>query len=375
MVLKTTDGKQTINEISNFLDKKIGIVFHEDLDGIIGGVCIKILLKSLDMDLEKNVTYIPTQYSKEQILNFEKMVNFDFLLFIDFCPSVMEIIELFENGNQNIHIFDHHFTQMMKISDNDKKENSLSKKYSGFKYYFNNTKAGCGIAFDEFVTNIKIKDDILTSDAFRNISFASNYAEDRDLWKWELINSKEINAGFDIIMNVLEIKHDLDEWYNLFNGIEPKKFNNLKEIYPEIDFNNLLKNHQKFCKGVFELGLSKVRYDNAYINKIVRSAEKGKIPKINIGGIEMFVLNNSNLISEVGNALTVFDYPSCQWFVIHEIKDGLLKEPELVLSFRSTDDLPDVSIAAAALGGGGHRNACGASLSINKLPDLLSGNL
>lgn len=370
MVLKTTDGKQTINEISNFLDKKIGIVFHEDLDGIIGGVCIKILLKSLDMNLEKNVTYIPTQYSKGQILNFEKMVNFDFLLFIDFCPSVMEIIELFENGNQNIHIFDHHFTQMMKISENDKKENSLSKKYSGFKYYFNNTKAGCGIAYDQF-----INESLLENYQIKKLAFVNNYAEDRDLWKWNLTNSKEINAGFDILMNILEIKHDIEAWYQMImDGKYPEKMETLRNEYSEIDFSKF-HTTSGFQQVVEDLGLSKVRYDNAYINKIVRSAEKGKIPKINVGGIEMFVLNNSNLISEVGNALTVFDYPSCQWFVIHEIKDGLLKEPELVLSFRSTDDLPDVSIAAAALGGGGHRNACGATISIDKLPDLLSGNL
>ena len=367
----TTNGIFTLNEIKKCSNtEKIGVVYHEDMDGIIGAVCIKARLKSLDNITEEKVEYIPTQYGKDKILNFEKMVNFDFLLFIDFCPSVMEILELFENGNKNIHIFDHHLTQIIKIMDNDKEVNSLSKKYPGFKYYFDNTKAGCGIAYDQF-----IDESLLENDQIRKLAFASNYAEDRDLWKWDLENSKEINAGFDILMNSLEIKHNPEAWYQiLMDRNHPEKMENLLNKYPEIDFSKF-HTDSGFKQVVENLGVSKIRYDKAYIDKIVNAATKGKIPKININGIEMFVLNNSYLISEVGNALTQFDYPSCQWFVIHEVKDGLLKEPELILSFRSNEDLPDVSMVATALGGGGHRNACGATLSIDQLKDLLIGKL
>ena len=57
--------------------------------------------------------------------------------------------------------------------------------------------------------------------------------------------------------------------------------------------------------------------------------------------------------------------------MVHEVKDGMVKEPELVLGFRSTDELPDVSVVAKALGGGGHRNACGTGIKITELEKLL----
>ena len=369
----TTNGLKTINFIKQLNPEKIGIVFHEDMDGIIGGVCIKAVLKNIFGEDENKVTYIPTQYGKDQILNFEKMRNFEILVFIDFCPSVMEIIELFENGNDNISIFDHHLSQYIKLSDNDKELNSLSKKYPGFGYYYDKSKAGCGIALEQFIENTDSKEfDINFLD---KLKFASRYAEDRDLWKWEAYNSKEINAGLDIIMMTLEIKHDLEAWFQLLNGNKIEKFQLLEEIYPDIQIPNLLYEPLDFIQTIENIGISKVRYDNAFISKIFNSAKKGKIPKLNICGIEMFVLNNSNLISEVGNKLTELNYPSCQYFIMHEVKDGLLKEPELVLSFRSTNDLPDVSLVAKALGGGGHRNACGTSLPISKIVDLLNGNL
>lgn len=349
---------------------KIGVVYHEDMDGVIGAVCIKSFLKLLGGETEFGTEYIPTQYGKDKILNFDKMENFDILLFIDFCPSVSELEQLF-TLNDRIFIFDHHKTQIDKIKENLKTDFSLTKKYGKrFGYYFNKNKAGCGIAYDEFVCEKSWHES-----SIKKLSFVSNYAEDMDLWKWELDNSKKINAGLDIFSTTLDLKHNPEEWYQiLIKGKYPDNINILQEEYPEINF---IKIHTTFgfIDIIQNLGVSKIRYDNKYVKKIVSFAQKGTLPKINIGGIEMFVFNNSNLISEVGNALTTLDYPSCQYFIVQNIKDGLIKEPEVVLSFRSTDDLPDVSMVAKALGGGGHRNACGATIALMDLSDLLMGRL
>lgn len=349
---------------------KIGVVYHEDMDGVIGAVCIKSFLKLLGGESEFGAEYIPTQYGKDKILNFDKMTNFEILVFIDFCPSVTEIDQLFDTNNQ-IFIFDHHKTQIDKIKENMETDFPLTKKYGKrFGYYFNTNKAGCGIAYDEFVVEKSWHES-----SIRKLSFVSNYAEDRDLWKWDLYNSKEINAGLDIFSTALDLKHNPEEWYQiLMKGKYPDNIDILKEEYSEVNFEGIYA-FSGFTNIIQNLGVSKIRYDNKYVKKIVLSATKGNLPKINIGGIEMFVFNNSNLISEVGNALTALDYPSCQYFIVQNIKDGLIKEPEVVLSFRSTDDLPDVSIVAKALGGGGHRNACGATISLYNLPDLLMGKL
>lgn len=379
-VYSNIHGHDTMADIfeSKMLGKDIAIAYHEDMDGIIGAVCIKAALKKEFKETygedsvytESTISYIPVQYGKDCSMNIDKIKDFKMVIFIDFCPTMAELYNLIET-NENIHIYDHHRTQMLKLKEEIVKQTLVdSDIFNNLGFYYDITQAGCGIAYNQFINEERYSDTFIS-----NLGFVSNYAEDRDLWKWSLLKSKEINAGLDIITNVLELKHDPEEWFNILAGEEPKLINNLRLEYPEIDLKTFSEHSHLFSKAVTELGVSKIRYDQAHVNKIVKAAKKGKIPKIFVGGVEMFILNNSTLISEVGNALTELDYPSCQYFIIHEVKDGLLKEPELVLSFRSVDTLPDVSLVATSLGGGGHRNACGASMKIDKLSELLNGNL
>ena len=45
----------------------------------------------------------------------------------------------------------------------------------------------------------------------------------------------------------------------------------------------------------------------------------------------------------------------------------IINEDNVSLSFRSMDNLPDISVVAKNLGGGGHRNACGAGYTLYQL--------
>lgn len=389
--INNTSGEKCLAYIETFKIEAsdIAVCFHDDNDGVIGAVCIKAALKELmnqmaicvelnrkesHMFREDLVNYIPMQYGRTASQGIDKISESEasVLIFIDFCPKISEIYDLYESGVKQIFIFDHHKSQLTSL------ENEFRLKSEGFpgenvsifaitKVFYDMDQAGCGIAYNEFI------DEKQYSDIFiRHLSFFSSYAEDRDLWKFNLERSVEVNAGITLVFKTMGIARDVEKLYQLFNGDAIDEYLLLKDRFQELNIN---KNWNKYPVAAREIiakiGISKCGFDNDFVKSMVHAATKGKINKVFIGGVEMFLFNNKQLISEVGNALTTLDYPSCQWFVIAEP----LKEPELVLSFRSIDDLPDVSKVAVSLGGGGHRNACGATLKVSQLVDLLAGNL
>ena len=245
----------------------------------------------------------------------------------------------------------------------------LEPEFDYVKYFFDLSRSGCSIAYDEFISYFPSIDK--TNVGVMKLNFLQLYAADYDLWKFELENSKNINAGLKIIAQELKLLKNPDVMYNFIFGdsdaintlVLQEKFGTALTI-----INQNTKTIHDACALVGRLS---VTFNNMYIDKIKNAAAKDKIPLITVGGIKMFVLNNGHLVSEVGNMLTEFGYPSVQYFVVHEVKDGMTKEPELVLGFRSTDELPDVSVVAKALGGGGHRNACGTGIKITDLDKLL----
>ena len=81
--------------------------------------------------------------------------------------------------------------------------------------------------------------------------------------------------------------------------------------------------------------------------------------------VEIIFVNEtqSDLISELGNAICKkFQKPVCLYKIL---STGMVS-----LSFRSMDNLTDMSKIAVALGGGGHRNACGAEMSLEDFKKL-----
>lgn len=255
------------------------------------------------------------------------------------------------------------------IKDLDYEIAILQPDFDYVHYYFDMSKSGCTIAYEQFIESQKNGYDV--SNGLLKLNMLQKYAADYDLWKFELKDSKNINAGLKIIASELKLLKHPDIMYNFVFG-DPSAIGTIsisEKFGTELKIiNSTVKTLVEQCNHVGNLS---VTFNNMYIDKIKNAAAKDKIPLIEVGGIKMFVLNNGHLVSEVGNMLTQFGYPSVQYFVVHEVKDGVVKEPELVLGFRSTDELPDVSVVAKALGGGGHRNACGTGLKITDLDKLL----
>ena len=51
----------------------------------------------------------------------------------------------------------------------------------------------------------------------------------------------------------------------------------------------------------------------------------------------------------------------------------IINEDNVSLSFRSMDNLPDISVVAKNLGGGGHRNAAAGSTKLENFVKILNG--
>ena len=319
---------------------KINTVLH-DIDPSL--VTIKIRAQNRIFELEYN------DYIESKILN--KMFSTFF-----FCVQPEEFEVYIENGEQLLKDIDFELT-------------ILPLEFDYVHYYFDMSKSGCTIAYEQFIESQK--DGYNITLGILKLNFLQKYAADYDLWKFELLDSKDINAGLKIIAQELKLLKNPDIMYNFIFGDS----NALDTLILEEKFGTALKivnqNVQTILDACKLVGRLSVTFNNMYIDKIKNAAAKDKIPLITVGGIKMFVLNNGHLVSEVGNMLTQFGYPSVQYFVVHEVKDGMVKEPELVLGFRSTDELPDVSVVAKALGGGGHRNACGTGIKITELEKLL----
>lgn len=141
------------------------------------------------------------------------------------------------------------------------------------------------------------------------------YVEDRDLWKWELLDSREVSAAI---------------------ASYPKEFG----VWDKFDIVDLGRE-----------GRAILRYQKQLVEQIVRSASfVGGVARVNCGVLQ----------SEVGEALSSRASYAEMW-VMDENKG---KE---IHSLRSkSPDGADVSVIAARFGGGGHKHAAGYSIEAVK---------
>lgn len=151
------------------------------------------------------------------------------------------------------------------------------------------------------------------------------YLQDRDLWRWKLPESKEVNAA------LRSYKPFFDVWQEFLTPAGVKKL-----------------------KGE---GAAIVRYQQRQIEMVLSH----KMEYVNIGGYRVPCVNSTHLISELGNEMA-----KNQPFAALYFDTGNKR----VFSLRSTNDGVDVAEIAKRYGGGGHRNAAGFTVDKPRiLPD------
>lgn len=145
------------------------------------------------------------------------------------------------------------------------------------------------------------------------------YVQDRDLWKWELDDSKSVSCGLELLA------FNFDAWKPYLND------ENLDQIKSQ--------------------GNTVLQYQERLVSMAVNQR---RIRMISLFDYNVPIVNATNLISEVGNSLaesfpfgvTYFDAPKERVYSLRSIKGGV-----------------DVSVIAASFGGGGHATAAGFSIA------------
>ena len=141
------------------------------------------------------------------------------------------------------------------------------------------------------------------------------YIQDKDLWQWQLPNSREINAA------LASYPYEFSVWDGL-------------------------------CQEVLEVeGRGILRYENMLVKKIT-----GEAVMITLHGERVPAVFSPILTSQIGEVLSR-DHPFC---VIWHQRDG-----RRYFSLRSRANGGSVAKIAAYYGGGGHTHAAGFSVSLD----------
>lgn len=166
------------------------------------------------------------------------------------------------------------------------------------------------------------------------------YIEDNDIWKKALPNTYEVTAFVCTLpFNFTAYEKLLDDDYIR------------QEAIPQ--------------------GIGMVKQNNSIISKALKYAVT-KFIEINQKYYFVAYLNATELKSELGNKV-FSEYPNINFSVIYSHSDYY---NSTYYSLRSIDSATDVSEIAKVFGGGGHRNASGASVNsiLNTLPTTIIDN-
>ena len=259
---------------------------------------------------------VPVQYGEdiESIIENHVLLDSD-VLFVDFSAD-RDTIKNLSNLYDSVTILDHHKTAEEALK-------GLDDEYDNVEIIFDMDRSGAMIAYDYFNSKVNLR---LNVELFEHI-------QDRDLWKFEREDTKPIGAALHLVVDSNDTS-SFDTFYRRFKD-SPKSM--IRDGY------TLLLKQDMDVKSNISTNKTKTIYLNGY---------------------EFICLNLTQDISETGNALCIkYNKPAAMYFITNDNK--------VVFSLRSTDDLIDASEIAKSYGGGGHRNACGFTISINELSDIL----
>lgn len=186
---------------------------------------------------------------------------------------------------KSVKVYDHHKTAQEALSGLVAPEHNLT-------IVFNMDKSGARLVADAYG------------------EWLVDYTEDRDLWRWALPHSREINAGLSSY---------------------PMTF----ETWDGLSRDELLTD-----------GAAILRYEATVISKHVTQARR-----VTIGEYTVPIVNATVLFSDIAGQLAISWPFAVAWF--------LRSDGKYQYSLRSAPDGVDVSEIAKTFGGGGHKHAAG----------------
>ncbi len=263
------------------------IIYHKNCtDGLGAALAIRVWLKKRG-ELDQ-ATFQTAQYGDPAP---DDVAGQDVFI-VDFSYPREDLLTMYYQA-KNLTVIDHHVTAQETLADLD-------------FCIFDMNKSGCILTWEYLFPNLPPPP-------------LFEYLQDRDLWKWELPQSQEVNAA------LRSYKPFLDEW----------------EAFMTYGAINRLKKE----------GIAILRYQQRQIEMVLSHKPW---PMVEIDGTRVPCINSTTLISEIGNELSKeFPFAACYF----DTNDG-----KRVFSLRSNPDGANVADIAKKYGGGGHPRAAGFSV-------------
>lgn len=270
--------------------KKILVIYHADcLDGFGSAWCA---FKKFG----NQARYIPARFGEK----FPKFEEGDEIYILDFCYPPEILLEISKTAKQ-ITLIDHHVTAQKQF------ENVLLPE--NVTLHFDLTHSGCVLAWLHFFPN-------------QEIPLILRHIEDRDLWHFQLENTREITTALYEKMPIQ---------FNQFDKL------NLKQLVI--------------------IGRIQVTQFSKMVERLAKNAHV-----VELCGFKGLAVNAPSFFSsELGNLLA----EKSKTFGMTYHFDG--RKNEWIVGLRSIGDF-DVGKIAVQFGGGGHLNAAGFSYDEEKTP-------
>lgn len=228
------------------------------------------------------------------------------VVFVDIAPPNEMLVEL-AHAAARVTVLDHHISSQTRYASDGRVVDDVESQ--GHQILFDLDHSGAVLAWNHFGAGRPTPDLLL-------------YVEDQDLWNWKLPRSEEVNAA------IASYPRRFDVWSRLA---------------------------ERPASELADEGAPIVRANKVEVERILANAHP-----LAIGTDRVEAVNSTANRSSVGHELAQrarYGKPwGCVYRVVGERVDA---------SLYSIGDL-DVSQVAGRLGGGGHRNAAGFSVSIER---------
>jgi oligoribonuclease NrnB/cAMP/cGMP phosphodiesterase (DHH superfamily) len=312
--------------------ERIAVVFHKgcpDGYGALSAVVKKYGVKNLFYDEDRDLIYnyddsfvaIPTNHSTDftrlrELLERYKGDSFTLYMVDIFVEKIFEVAKEFSNLKRVV-IIDHHKTAEEKI-----KEGVPEGLKDRFEIHFNMDRSAAALGWEllhGFVPEVMA------------------YIEDRDIWKWEIPDANFVLTALDS---------------EVFNRLKP---NEIVERLLE-----LVENFPK--EELARKGASMIEFKESVVERLVNnSAHYIELPS----GHRLLAVNSPVFQSEIGNRLAQIspDGVACVYSIAPK-EEGVFVN----CSLRSV--VGKAREIAQANGGGGHDNAAGCRVLLEKVKFL-----
>ncbi|MDG2049922.1 MAG: hypothetical protein P8M78_07150 [Myxococcota bacterium] len=227
-----------------------------------------------------------------------------FVAFVDIAPQNQELIELSDHA-AHIVVLDHHITASTRLLGDAKVCAAVEE--AGHTLHFDMQHSGAVLAWQHFQPDEPLPPLL-------------EYVEDQDLWNWKLPHSEAVNAA------ISSHPHTLETWENL----------------SQLSISELVRQGEPILRA----------------NEVQIQRAASKAAPIVIGENRLEAVNSTTNRARIGHLLAeraLFGEP---WGCVYRLEGKVVSA-----TLYSIGDF-DVSRIATSLGGGGHKNAAGFSVSL-----------